>query len=133
MDNSLESIAKSLKIGHYSRHVLLCIGPSCCSDHAGNAAWKKLKDLLKELNLSLSTGPTACYRTKVQCLRVCKDGPILVVYPDGFWYHGMTEDRIERFVHEQIVQGKPIQEWIFAQNPLPNDTPPKFVNPNSDA
>jgi (2Fe-2S) ferredoxin len=130
MDNSLESIAESLKIGHYSRHVLLCIGPSCCSDQAGKAAWKKLKDLLKERNLSLSTGPTACYRTKVQCLRICQDGPILVVYPEGFWYHGMTEDRIERFVLEQIVQGKPIQEWIFARNPLPNDNPVALVNPN---
>ena len=98
MDNSLESIAKSLKIGDYTRHVFLCIGPSCCSDSAGNAAWKKLKDLLKERNLSLASGPAACYRTKVQCLRVCKDGPILVVYPAGLWYQEMTEDRRERFL-----------------------------------
>jgi (2Fe-2S) ferredoxin len=42
----------------------------------------------------------------------------------------MTEDRIERFVLEQIVQGKPIQEWIFARNPLPNDNPVALVNPN---
>ncbi len=120
MDNSLESIAVSLKIGQFVRHVFLCIGPSCCSDQAGGAAWKKLKDLLKERNLSLSSGPAACYRTKVQCLRVCKGGPILVVYPEGYWYSGMTEERIDRFVEEQLVQGKPIDEWIFARNPLPN-------------
>lgn len=128
MENSLESIAKSLKIGDYTRHVFLCIGPSSCSDNAGDAAWKKLKDLLKERKLSLSSGPAACYRTKVQCLRVCKGGPILVVYPEGFWYQGMTEDRIERFVEEQIVQGKAIDEWIFARNPLPNPSGGASVN-----
>jgi (2Fe-2S) ferredoxin len=35
----------------------------------------------------------------------------------------MTEDRIERFVEEQIVQGRPIEEWIFARNPLPQPLP----------
>jgi (2Fe-2S) ferredoxin len=31
----------------------------------------------------------------------------------------MTEDRIERFIEEQLIQGQPIEEWIFARNPLP--------------
>ncbi|MFN9986857.1 MAG: (2Fe-2S) ferredoxin domain-containing protein, partial [Pirellula sp.] len=88
------------------------------SNEAGNAAWVKLKGILKDRNLSLSSGPSACYRTKAGCLRVCQGGPILVVYPEGYWYGGMTEDRIERFVEEQLVQGKPIHEWIFAKNPL---------------
>jgi (2Fe-2S) ferredoxin len=57
--------------------------------------------------------------TKVGCLRVCAGGPILVVYPEGTWYAGMTADRIPRFVQEHLVDGKPIEEWIFARNPLP--------------
>ena len=115
----LEAIAEELKIGDYVRHVFLCVGEACCTSEAGNAAWVMLKGILKDRNLSLSSGPSACYRTKAACLRVCQGGPILVVYPEGYWYGGMTEDRIERFVEEQLVQGKPIDEWIFAKNPLP--------------
>ena len=33
----------------------------------------------------------------------------------------MTADRIPRFVQEHLVEGKPIEEWIFARNPLPNE------------
>ena len=121
--NKLASIAEELKIGGFSRHVLLCIGPTCCSSDDGKAAWSKLKSILKERNLSLSIGPNACYRTKADCLRICNGGPILVVYPEGLWYAGMTEDRVERFVEEQIVQGRPIEEWIFARNPLPQPLP----------
>jgi (2Fe-2S) ferredoxin len=117
--NKLQTLAAELKIGHFHRHVLLCIGDTCCDADPGAASWNKLKSILKERQLSLSEGPNACYRTKVNCLRVCQGGPILVVYPEGLWYSHMTEDRIERFVEEQLVQGTPIEEWIFARNPLP--------------
>jgi (2Fe-2S) ferredoxin len=120
MSQELREIAIRLKIGDYHRHIFLCVGTTCCSEDVGGAAWKKLKDELKARNLSLSEGPSACYRTKVQCLRVCSGGPILVVYPEGYWYGGMTEDRIDRFIDEQILAGRPIEEWIFARNPLSN-------------
>ena len=120
-DNAkLARIAETLHIGTYRRHVFLCIGDDCCSPAVGNSAWEALKGELKRLNLSLADGPNACYRTKVQCLRVCAGGPIAVVYPEGTYYSGLTADRVPRFVQEHLVEGKPIEEWIFARNPLPN-------------
>lgn len=116
---SLTAVADKLLIGQFHRHVFLCVGDSCCTSEAGQAAWEVLKRELKDRNLSLATGPAACYRTKVGCLRVCAGGPILVVYPEGTWYMGMTADRIPRFVQKHLVEGKPIEEWIFARNPLP--------------
>ncbi|MCS7021185.1 MAG: hypothetical protein NZU63_05090 [Gemmataceae bacterium] len=115
----LAAIAQQLKIGAYHRHVLLCVGDSCCRAEVGAAAWECLKGELKRRNLSLAEGPQACYRTKVDCLRICTGGPILVVYPEGTWYMGMTADRIPRFVQQHLVEGQPIEEWIFARNPLP--------------
>lgn len=118
IDQRLRDTAIQLKIGDYTRHIFLCVGETCCSGPEGEAAWKALKDGLKQRNLSLSTGPSACYRTKAGCLRVCLGGPILVVYPEGHWYGGMTADRIPEFIERQIVQGEAIEEWIFAKNPL---------------
>jgi (2Fe-2S) ferredoxin len=117
---NLPLIAEKLGIGHFRRHVFLCTGPDCCTTEIGLASWEVLKKLLKDNNLSLARGPNECYRTKVQCLRVCTQGPILVVYPEGTWYHGMTPDRIPRFVQEHLVEGRPVREWIFAEHPLPN-------------
>ncbi len=114
-NEKLKRIADSLHIGGYTRHVFLCIGNDCCTQEQGEAAWKALKDTLKEKNLSLTTGSTSCFRSKVQCLRVCNGGPILVVYPEGYWYGNMTEDRIAEFVERQIERGEPIEEWIFAR------------------
>src|SRR5437762_1545847 len=71
---NLANIADKLLIGKYHRHVFLCIGDSCCTSEVGREAWEALKKELKERNLSLADGPAACYRTKVQCLRVCTGG-----------------------------------------------------------
>jgi (2Fe-2S) ferredoxin len=117
--DKLSEIAGKLLIGQYHRHVFLCIGDSCCSREEGLAAWEVLKKELKDRNLSLAVGPQACYRTKVECLRVCQGGPIAVVYPDGTYYAGLTADRIPEFVQKHLVDNQPMEEMIFARNPLP--------------
>ncbi len=117
--DKLSEIAGKLFIGQYHRHVFLCIGGVCCPREVGEAAWEALKHELKARNLSLAAGPNACYRTKVECLRVCKDGPIAVVYPEGTYYAGLTADRIPEFVQKHLIDNQPMEEMIFARNPLP--------------
>ena len=119
----LPQIAEQLCIGAYTRHVFLCVGGKCASAEEGQKAWECLKKELKDRNLSLSTGPNACYRTKVDCLRVCAGGPIMVVYPEGTWYAGMTAERIPLFVTQHLEEGQPVAEWVFASNPLPASKP----------
>jgi (2Fe-2S) ferredoxin len=101
--SKLTEAALQVKIGSYTRHIFLCVGESCCSKEQGEAAWTAIKNDLKEKNLSLSEGPSACYRTKTGCLRICMQGLILVVYPEGNWYANMTAYRIPDFVDRQIV------------------------------
>ncbi len=112
----LRQVADKLGIGSYERHVFLCSGPNCCTSEVGQAAWEALKKQLKDCQLG--SGPGACYRTKVGCLRICQDGPTMVVYPEGTWYHGMTAERIPRFVQEHLLENRPVEEWVFARNPL---------------
>jgi (2Fe-2S) ferredoxin len=112
----LEEAAAKVGVGSYHRHVLLCTGPRCCTPEDGLAAWEVLKREIKERGLT--AGANACYRTKVGCLRICCHGPTMLVYPEGTWYHGMTADRIPRFVQEHLSEGKPVEEWIFARNPV---------------
>jgi (2Fe-2S) ferredoxin len=114
--DQLKTTAAKLGVGSYHRHVLLCTGPNCCTPEEGLAAWEALKKGIKEQGLS--AGANACYRTKVGCLRICQHGPTALVYPEGTWYHGLSADRIPRFVQEHLVEGRPIAEWIFARNPL---------------
>jgi (2Fe-2S) ferredoxin len=114
----LGTVAAKLGIGSYQRHVLLCTGPNCCTPEDGMKSWEVLKQQIKEH--TLGSGERACYRTKVGCLRICVHGPTMLVYPEGTWYHGMTADKIPYFVQQHLIEGKPVEEWIFARNALPN-------------
>jgi (2Fe-2S) ferredoxin len=119
-EQELQAAAVKVGVGSYHRHAFLCTGPSCCTSEEGFAAWEALKKSLQDAGLG--SGPNACYRTKVGCLRICCHGPTMVVYPEGTWYHGMTADRIPRFVKQHLQEGRPIAEWIFTNNPLPNES-----------
>jgi (2Fe-2S) ferredoxin len=121
-EHELEQAAQARGIGDYHRHVLLCTGPSCCTPEDGMAAWEALKQQIKEKGLQ--SGPNACYRTKVGCLRICCHGPTLLVYPEGTWYHGMSAERIPQFVQKHLVEGEVVSEWVFARNPLPEGEHP---------
>jgi (2Fe-2S) ferredoxin len=118
-NEQLAAVAAKLGIGSYTRHVLLCTGPNCCTPEEGQAAWDALKREIKEHDLG--AGPRACYRTKVGCLRICVHGPTAVVYPEGTWYHGLSAERAPRFVQQHLVEGRPVEEWVFARNPLSDE------------
>ena len=120
-EEQLQAALAKLHIERSRRHVFLCTGPSCCTPEVGLAAWEALKQKIKDAGLS--EGEEICQRTKVGCLRICCQGPTMVVYPEGTWYSGMTADRMDRLVLEHLKEGRPIAEWKFAQKPLESELP----------
>jgi (2Fe-2S) ferredoxin len=103
-------------IGGYARHLFLCTGPDCAPSEAALESWDYLKRRLRELDLGAPRGPV--YRSKVACLQVCADGPVAVVYRDGTWYRRCTPEAIERILQQHVLGGRPVEELVFARNPL---------------
>ena len=106
-----------------SHHLLLCATPSkalCCPDPAvGVASWEALKRLVRELGLEDPARPEGIVlRTKADCLRICAEGPILLIWPEGTVYGGVSPERIEPILRGHVIGGKPIEQWIIKRMSL---------------
>ncbi len=121
---TLSNFVESLELRKVHRHIFICADPTtpnCCSKQTSLDSWQYLKKRLKELKLDSpqDNRPSCILRTKANCLRVCCDGPILVIYPDGVWYRQATPEVIERIVQEHLIGNKVVTEYAFLIHPLP--------------
>lgn len=106
-----------------SHHLLLCATPTkplCCPDPSvGAASWEALKGLVRQLGLEDPARPQGVVlRSKADCLRICTGGPVLLIWPDGVVYGGVTPERLERIVREHVIGGSPVEAWVVQRMPF---------------
>ena len=88
----------------YSTHVFVCTNTregkkASCGAHHADHLRGYLKDRVKEAGLK------GMRINAAGCLNRCELGPVMVIYPEGTWYHFDTHQDIDEIFETHIKQG----------------------------
>ena len=83
--------------------MLVCKGGDC-KKRGSKTVRSALKDELRAQGINRDVRLDS-----VDCLGLCKHGPNLIVYPEGTWYLGVTENDVPELVQEHLKEGDPVE------------------------
>jgi (2Fe-2S) ferredoxin len=123
LSDSLHVVVRALGLDCITRHIFICADatqPKCVDREASLESWEYLKNRLRELGLDRPQADrqNCVFRTKANCLRLCQQGPIAVIYPDGVWYHSVTPVVIEQIIQQHLLCNQIVVDNVLLVQPL---------------
>ena len=94
----------------YRTHILVCGGTGCTS----NKSFKIVEELNKQLTERNLNGEVKVIHTG--CFGLCAKGPIMVVYPEGTFYHSVKADDVTDIIEQHVIAGKPVERLLHKEN-----------------
>jgi len=102
-------------------HLLMCFGTGCVSSGAEKVRDALVKELvarglsdavaIEDMERASHSGEVSVVRTG--CNGFCACGPIMVVYPGGFFYQKLTPEDMPELVEEHVLKGRPVERLMF--------------------
>ena len=98
-------------MSYYRHHVFFCCnqrtnGEACCNDHGAQQMRDYAKQRVKELGLA---GPGKARVNQAGCLDRCKEGPVIVVYPEEVWYTYVDRQDVDEIIEEHLRHGRVVE------------------------
>jgi (2Fe-2S) ferredoxin len=93
-------------------HILVCASFRG-TEAKGKCIKKESMQLINYLEEELVDRGLNAIVSSTGCLKLCEEGPILVVYPQGHWYHNVTDESAVDVILDALEEGKSAEELLI--------------------
>ena len=100
---------------YFDIHVFCCVNErppghhrGSCSARGAVALQEYMKARGKELKINQRIRTNKC-----GCLDRCELGPVMVIYPEGTWYHYRSREDIDEILDSHITQGRLVERLLL--------------------
>jgi len=92
----------------YDYHVFVCTCPTCSKKNAENVLLAFRHKVEKQALLN------KVKVTRTGCLSQgeCKNGPLVVIYPQGVWYRFVTVNDVDTIIEKHLVNGQLVSKLL---------------------
>ena len=102
-------------MSYYKYHIFFCLnqrgdGEQCCNNYGASDCFNYMKYKLKSLDLY---GINLSRVNRAGCLNRCKEGPLLVIYPEETWYRYVDNEDIDEIINEHITHGRKVKRLLI--------------------
>lgn len=91
----------------YEKEILVCAGTGCISSKSG-----ELVQALEE-QLAINDLTNKVNIVKTGCFGLCAQGPIVIIYPEGVFYHQVQAKHAKKIVTDHLVNGKLVEKLLY--------------------
>ena len=93
-------------------HFLVCNSFRLNGDPQGVCNKKGAPNLLQYLEEEILDRGLDGMVSSTGCLKLCEKGPVMVVYPAGWWYGEVDEGKIDEIL-DALEEGNPVEDYLL--------------------
>ncbi|MEQ8757554.1 MAG: (2Fe-2S) ferredoxin domain-containing protein [Coleofasciculus sp. G1-WW12-02] len=93
-------------------HIFVCSSFRANGDAKGVCQKKDSTTLIQYLESEITDRGLDALVSPTGCMNLCNNGPVMMVYPDNYWYGNVDEEAIDEIL-DALEDGKPAEDYLF--------------------
>jgi (2Fe-2S) ferredoxin len=107
-----QGLRKDKSMQKPDHHILVCASFRG-TEAKGKCIKKDSMQLINYLEEELADRGLNAIVSSTGCLKLCEEGPVMVVYPQAYWFRNVANETVVDAILDALEEGKPAERYLL--------------------